>query len=77
MAVFFWNLVKNNLFNVHVYSIVHWTRHFLQGTRKTRPCLTGHPVGGYREGDSGYATAGSQNGVKLEIKEGYLTCLGH
>lgn len=25
--------------------------------------------GGYREGDSGYATAGSQNGVKLEIKE--------
>ena len=24
---------------------VHWTRHVLQGTRNTRPCITGHPVG--------------------------------
>ena len=23
---------------------VHWASHFLQGTRKTRPCLTGEPV---------------------------------
>ena len=22
----------------------HWTSHFIQGTRKTRLCLTGHPV---------------------------------
>ena len=30
--------------SVHVYSSVHWTRHFLKGTRKTRPNLTGNPV---------------------------------
>ena len=27
-----------------VYSRVHLTIHFLQGTRKTWPCLSGHPV---------------------------------
>ena len=23
---------------------VHWASHVLQGTRNTRPCITGHPV---------------------------------
>ena len=27
-----------------VYATVHWTSHFLQGTRYTRPCIIGHPV---------------------------------
>ena len=27
-----------------VHCPVYWTSHFLQGTRKTRPCITGHPV---------------------------------
>ena len=40
MTVLFWYLVKS----VHVYSRVCWTSHFLQGTLKTGPCLTGHPV---------------------------------
>ena len=27
------------------YSLcLHWTSHFLQGTRNTRPCISGHPV---------------------------------
>ena len=44
MAVFLWDLGKSDLSSVQVYSGVHWTSYFLQGTRKTRPCLTGHPV---------------------------------
>ena len=40
MAVFFWYLGKSDLSSVHVYSSVDCTSHFLQGTRKTRPCLT-------------------------------------
>ena len=38
----------------HMYSSVHWTSYFLQFTSKTRPCLTGHPVGedlDYLDGD--------------------------
>ena len=27
-----------------MYATVHWTNNLLQGTRKTRPCFTGHPV---------------------------------
>ena len=27
-----------------MYATVHWTSNFLQGTRRTRPCFTGHPV---------------------------------
>ena len=27
-----------------VYSSVHFTSHFIQGSRKTQPYLTGHPV---------------------------------
>ena len=36
--------VQGDLSSIYVYSSLHWTSHFLQGTRKTRPCLTGHPV---------------------------------
>ena len=36
MAVPFWYLVKSDT--------GHWKGHSLQGTRNTRPCLTGHPV---------------------------------
>ena len=39
MAVFFLDLGKNDLSSVHVYSSVHWTSHFIQGTRKIRPCI--------------------------------------
>ena len=44
MALCSWYLVKSDLSGVHVYSSVNWTRHFLQGTRKTRPCLSGRFV---------------------------------
>ena len=46
MAVCFSHLVSgtSDLPNVHVYSSVHWTSHFLQGTRKTWPCISGRPV---------------------------------
>ena len=44
MVVLFSYLGKSDLYIVHLYSTVHWTSHFLQGIRKTRPCLTGHPV---------------------------------
>ena len=44
MTVFFRYLVKSVLFSVRHSTRVHWISHFLQGTRKTRPCLTGHPV---------------------------------
>ena len=37
MALCFWYLVKSDLFSVPVYSSV-------QGTRKTRPCLSGRVV---------------------------------
>ena len=40
MDVLFWYLVKS----VCVYSILHWFSHFLQGTRKTGPCLSGQVV---------------------------------
>ena len=43
-AVLFWYLVKSDLFIVHVYSSLSLDKHFFQRTRKTRPCLTGHPV---------------------------------
>ena len=34
MAVCLWYLVKSNLSKLHVHCSVHWTNHFLQGTRK-------------------------------------------
>ena len=40
----FWYLVKSDFSSVHVFRSVHWTSHFLKGTRKTLPCFTGHPV---------------------------------
>ena len=36
--------LKSDLSSVRLYSSVHWTSHFLQVTRKTRSCLTGHSV---------------------------------
>ena len=44
MAVCFWYLVKSDLSSVHYSTRVHWKSHFLQGSRKTRPCLSGHLV---------------------------------
>ena len=44
MAMIFCYLGNSDLARVHVYSSVHWTSQFLLGTRKTRPCLIGHPV---------------------------------
>ena len=32
------------MYNTVQCTPVHWTNQFLQGTRKTRPCLTGYPV---------------------------------
>ena len=46
MAVFLY-LVKSDFSSVRYYTHVHWKSHFLQGTRKTRTCLTGHPVASY------------------------------
>ena len=47
MAVFFWYLIKSDF--CAVYALLHvytgQVSHFLKGTRKTRPCLTGHPLG--------------------------------
>ena len=40
MAVCFWYLAKS----VRVFSSVHCTSHFLQGTRITLPCLSGQVV---------------------------------
>ena len=37
MAVFFWYLGKSCFYSERVCSSVHWTSHFLQGTRNTRP----------------------------------------
>ena len=46
IAVYFWYLVISVLYTVRYCTRVHWTSHFLQGTRNTRPCITGrgHPV---------------------------------
>ena len=43
-ALCFWYLIGSDFSCVHLYSSVHWISHILQRTRKTRPCLTGHPV---------------------------------
>ena len=41
IAVFFLYLVKSDLSSVRYFTRIHWTSHFLQGTIKTLPCLTG------------------------------------
>ena len=43
-AVFFWYLLKSDLSSAGFSTRVHWTSQFLQGTRNTQPCLTGHPL---------------------------------
>ena len=44
IAVYIWYLEKSDLFSVRYCTRGHWTNHFIQDTRKTRPCLTGDPV---------------------------------
>ena len=44
VAMFFLYLGKTDLSSVPVYICVHWISHIIQGTRKTRLCLTSHPV---------------------------------
>ena len=39
MTVLFWSLVSSDLSSVGIR-----TRHILQGTTNTRPCITGHPI---------------------------------
>ena len=43
MAVLFWYLVKSDAW-LRYYARVHWPSLDLQGTRNTRPRITGHPV---------------------------------
>ena len=52
MTVFFWYLVIGDLSGVRFCTRIHWTSHFLQGTRKTGPSLTSHPVYGVRNGSN-------------------------
>ena len=44
MDVCLWYPVKSEWSNVRMYSSIHWTGHLLQGTGKTRPCLSGQVV---------------------------------
>ena len=44
MAVLFWYLVKRDFYSVRYCKVYVQKRHFLLGTRTTRPCLTGDPV---------------------------------
>ena len=43
MTVFFWYLVKSDLFSV-LYCTIHAYKSLLQGTRNKRASLTGHTV---------------------------------
>ena len=43
-TVLFQYLVKSDLSSARHCTIVHWTSHFLQGTRTTRPWLNGNPI---------------------------------
>ena len=38
MAVFFWYFEKSDLSSVHYCTRVHWTSHFVQGTKNTQSC---------------------------------------
>ena len=45
IAVLFWYLGKSDSSSVRYYTVSYTGQiTFLQGTKKTRPCLTGHPV---------------------------------
>ena len=75
MAVFFWYLAKSelsNICNVHC-TRVHWTSLFLQGTNKTRPCISCHPVGAVsvpREGGEEGAGRPLQEGRETSLRGG-------
>ena len=65
MSLFFWYLGKSDLASVQVYSGVQC--HIIEGTRKTRPYLTGRPV------DNGVSTGriafGQQSIIINQFKE--------
>ena len=44
MDVFFWYLVKSDLFSVCYCTPGNWRSNFLLGIRNTWPCITGHTV---------------------------------
>ena len=43
IVVCFWYLVKSDQYTHRTH--VHWTSRFLQGSRNTQLCVSGHPVG--------------------------------
>ena len=43
MAVLFWYLVNSDMSRVRYCTRVHWTSHFLHGSRKTRPMFNWSP----------------------------------
>ena len=44
MVVCFRYLVERDLSSLRDCTRLHWTSHFLQGTKKPRPCLSVHPL---------------------------------
>ena len=44
MVLFFLYLIRTDSSSLRYCKHVHWTSHFLLGTRNTLPCLTGHLV---------------------------------
>ena len=65
MAVCFWYFVKSDMTGVRYCTRVHWTSHYIQGTRNTRPCITRHPVpGGLREGKGPGVQPGQPGGAR-------------
>ena len=44
-VVCFLYLVKRGFFSLHYFTVAYTIRHFLQGTRTTRPCISGLVVG--------------------------------
>ena len=58
MAVLFWYLVKSDVMCTLLYISVDWTSQILQGSRNTRPCITGHPAYGQKIQGSNYMDNG-------------------
>ena len=51
-----------------MYNGVNWTSNFIQGIRKTRPCLTGHPVHKFRHACMQEVTDGDAIAVVSNLK---------
>ena len=49
ITVYFWYLVKRDLSSVCYCTVAYTIRHFLHGTRKTRPSLSGRVVQGVQQ----------------------------